>query len=414
MKRFVGFLLVFVFAFALMYPTKYVAAKEKTLGELKKELQSLEASLNKNTEEKKLTDEQIEETTKKIQNIESEIKTTNEEINKIVEEIKKLNTQIEEKNKEIKSIVNFVQVASGESAYMEYILGAKDFTDLIYRVAISEQMVDYNDKLIEEYDALVKQNNEKQETLKQKQQSLSQKQQELELQKAKLGEKKSELNEGELDLKERIKVSKKSIQNMKNMNCNDNETTTQCMNKNVPPVTIGGGNSGGNIVTGGYFIRPLVSAYVSSEYGWRFHPTLGYNRLHTGIDLGASGSSVPVYASASGKVGAIIYRASCGGNQVYIYHNIGGKTYTSGYMHLRSIHVSEGQTVTNQTVIGTVGGNPSIEYWDRCSTGQHLHFILATGLYFADYSSYNTFTAHTFNPRNMVSFPGTGGSFYGR
>lgn len=412
MKRFLVIFSLFCFVFLSVYPMQDVSAKEKTLGELKKELQALEASLNKNTEEKNKTDEQIKETTSKIQSIEAEIKQTNEEVNKLVSEIQTLNKQIEEKNKEIKSIVNFVQVASGESAYMEYIFGAKDFTDFIYRMAVSEQMVDYNDKLIQEYDSLVKQNNQKQETLKQKQQSLAAKQQELELQKSKLGEKKEELNEGELDLKERIKVQKKSIQNMNNMGCNDNETTTACMNRKVPSVSNPG--SGSNIVTRGSFIRPLVSAYVSSEYGWRFHPTLGYNRLHTGIDLGASGSSVPVYASASGRVGAIIRRASCGGNQIYIYHNIGGRTYTSGYMHLRSINVSEGQTVTAQTVIGTVGGNPAIEYWDRCSTGQHLHFILATGLYFADYSNYNTFTSHTFNPRNMVSFPGTGGSFYGR
>lgn len=403
----------------MVCPTAYVSAAEKTLGTLKKELQSLEANLNKNTEEKNQTDEQIKQTNEKIKNIEAEIKQTNEEVNKLVEEIKKLNEQIETKNKEMKSIVNFVQVASGESAYMEYIFGAKDFTDFIYRMAVSEQMVDYNEKLIQEYNSLVKQNNEKQESLKQKQQTLAAKQQELALEKAKLGEKKEELNEGELDLKEQIKTSKKAIQNMQNMGCKDNETTISCMVR----VSSGSGNSiydssnnqgNGNIITRGEFVRPLIYAYVSSEYGWRFHPTLGYNRLHTGIDLGASGSSVPVYASAAGRVGAIIRRASCGGNQVYIYHTINGKTYTSGYMHLRSINVSEGQAVSNLTMIGTVGGNPSIEYWDKCSTGQHLHFILATGLYFTDYSNYSDFTSHTFNPRNRVSFPGTGGSYFGR
>lgn len=396
----------------------YVEAKEKTLGELKKELQSLEASLNKNTEQQNQTDAQIKETTEKIQNIEAEIKTINEEVNRLVSEIQKLNKQIEEKNKEIKSIVNFVQVASGESAYMEYIFGAKDFTDFIYRMAVSEQMVNYNDTLIDEYDALVKQNNEKQESLKQKQQSLAVKQQELELQKAKLGEKKKGLNEGELDLKDRIAVQKKSIENMRKKGCKDNETLTECVRIKIPPVgdfTWNSGTSGGTpVVTNGSFLRPLVSAYVSSEYGWRFHPTLGYSRLHTGIDLGASGSAVPIYASASGEVGAIITRASCGGNQIYIYHNVGGRTYTSGYMHLRSIYVRVGQTVTPGTVIGTVGGDPRVEYWDGCSTGQHLHFILATGLYFAEYSDYNTFTAHTFNPRNVISFPGTGGAYYGR
>lgn len=414
MKKLGGYFIILMLLFVTVYPAQVVSAKEKTLGELKKELQSLEATLNKNTEEQKQTDEQIKQTTEKIKSIESDIKKTNEEVNQLVEEIKKLNTQIEEKNKEIKSVIHFVQVANGESAYMEYIMGAKDFTDLIYRMAVSEQMVNYNETLIKEYNSLIEQNNKKQETLKQKQQSLATQQQELELEKAKLGKKKEELNLGELDLKDQIKINKKSIQNLQSMGCSDSDTATSCMQKYVPPATNGGG---GNIVTGGAFVRPLVSAYVSSNFGWRFHPTLGYNRLHTGIDLGASGWAVPIYASAAGKVGAIITRyddgAGCGGNQVYIYHNIGGRTYTTGYMHMRSINVSVNQTVTANTVIGTVGGDPRYEYWDGCSTGQHLHFLIATGLYLTEYRG-GSLNAHVIDPRNMVYFPAKGNSYYGR
>ena len=325
-----------------------------------------------------------------------------------------MNKDIEKKGQEIKSIVNFVQVANGESAYMEYIFGAKSFTDFIYRMAVSEQMANYNDKLIDEYNKMIAKNTKKQEELRQKQSILATKQQALEAENAKLGDKLADLGEGQQDLAAQIKTSKEAIASF-DKRCKDSETPSSCYVRLNPPVSNNGGSQGGNIVTGGPFLRPLNSGTVTSEYNsGRPHPTLGGVRFHTGIDISASGSSVPVYASASGRVGAIVKRASCGGNQIYIYHNIGGKTYTSGYMHLRNINVSVGQTVTANTVIATMGGNPSIEYWDKCSTGQHLHFLLATGLYYTEYSNYNTFLAHTFNPRNMISFPRTGGSFVGR
>lgn len=411
-KRVLGFTLVFTL---VMTPTFSIFAKEKTLGEYKKELSALEASLKDNENQTALTKEQMQEINNNIASIQAEIDTANKDIEALFAEIDKLNKDIKKKNEEIKSIVNFIQVSNGESAYMEYIFGAKSFTDFIYRMAVSEQMADYNDKLIDEYNAMIDKNNKKQEELKQKQASLANKQHDLEVEKAKLGEKLSDLGEGQQELSAQIKTSREAI-NSFDKRCKDSETPSSCYVRLNPPISGGGSsNSGGNIVTGGAFIRPLNSGRISSEYNsGRPHPTLGGVRFHSGIDIAGSGSAVPVYATAAGRVGAIVRRASCGGNQVYIYHNIGGKTYTSGYMHLRSINVSVGQTVTANTVIATMGGNPSIEYWDGCSTGQHLHFLLATGLYYTEYSNYNTFLAHTFNPRNMISFPGTGGSFTGR
>lgn len=411
MRKLIGIFLTATLSFYLFLNNAWAA--EKTLGQLKKELAEEEAKLNQNQNETKLTEEQINEVNQNIANIEAEIKTINNDIQALVAEIDTLNKEIEKKNTEIKSIINFVQVANGENAYMEYVFGAKDFTDFIYRVAISEQMVNYNDELIDEYNNLVEKNNQKQKALQEKQVSLGQKQKELETEKAKLGEKLDTLAEGKLDINAEIKARKEAINQLKG--CRDDESASSCAARLAAEA--GGGSSsggGGNIVTRGDFIRPISSGRVSSEYGWRFHPTQNQWRLHTGIDLAQTGSAVPIYAAAPGRVAAITRRSSCGGNVIYIHHNIGGKTYTSVYMHLRNINVSVGQNVTTSTQIATMGGNPSIEYWDQCSTGQHLHFTLANGLYFIDYSSYSTFESKTFNPRNKVSFPSTGGSFSGR
>ena len=60
------------------------------------------------------------------------------------------------KNASIKDVFAFLQVTDSNNAYLEYIFGAQSITDLIFRTAISEQLVEYNNDLIEEYNATVK------------------------------------------------------------------------------------------------------------------------------------------------------------------------------------------------------------------------------------------------------------------
>lgn len=76
--------------------------------------------------------------------------------------------------------------------------------------------------------------------------------------------------------------------------------------------------------------------------------------------------------------------------------------------------VNVGDVVTKDTQIAIMGGNPNIEYWDKCSTGAHLHFMIGTGLYFKDYSNYNTWISHTVNPRSILNIPSGGNYFYDR
>ena len=82
--------------------------------------------------------------------------------------------------------------------------------------------------------------------------------------------------------------------------------------------------------------------------------------------------------------------------------------YTTAYNHLRSILVNVGDAVTKDTKIAIMGGDPAVETWDRCSTGRHLHFTVAYGLYLSDYTSWSIFISKTVNPRTVVNFPSTG------
>ncbi|MRS12322.1 MAG: hypothetical protein EG823_04530 [Actinobacteria bacterium] len=107
-----------------------------------------------------------------------------------------------------------------------------------------------------------------------------------------------------------------------------------------------------------------------SAFGYRIHPILGYNKLHTGIDIGgrAVGKDIngaTIVAAADGKVIYAGYRGGYG-NCVIIDHGNGVATL---YAHMQSgsFKVSEGQTVERRDGIGRVGST-------GLSTGPHLHF----------------------------------------
>lgn len=104
------------------------------------------------------------------------------------------------------------------------------------------------------------------------------------------------------------------------------------------------------------------SSRISSGFGARSSPTEGASTNHKGIDIGAS-AGASVVAAADGTVVISTYSASAG-NYVMLSH--GGGVYTV-YMHMSSIAVSSGQTVSKGSTIGAVG---STGY----STGPHLHF----------------------------------------
>lgn len=112
---------------------------------------------------------------------------------------------------------------------------------------------------------------------------------------------------------------------------------------------------------------PLVGL-ITSPYGYRSHPITGQWKMHNGIDIDGN-TGDPVMAAAKGTV-VDTWENATGGKQVKIQHPNG---YFSGYAHLNEIKVSVGQSVTRDTVIGTVGSTGAV-------TGSHLHFSMKTPL----------------------------------
>lgn len=376
--------------------------KARTFGELKQELIDEENNLTQNNQKKQLTEEQITKVKADIDKNRTDIENITSEVKTLNEEIQNLNIEIKNKDAQIKTIINFAQLSSGDSQYLEYLFGAADFTDFIYRAAVTEQLSKYNDDLIDEYNKTIEENKVKTEQLAIKQTELENKQIELEENLNKLGEELDTTNQEGQNIEEQIKYLKELVQVYEDRGCEDNQEISSCGRAVLPTST--------------QFYRPLVNGFVTSEFGGR------WGSFHYGTDMSTSvaNGNVNVYASGAGVVSGITWRSSCGGNMVFIHHKTAtGATYTTIHMHLYEVYVSVNQVVTPDTVVGLMGGNPynpnapGYTPWDGCTTGAHAHFQVATGLYGVDYSTWAALQARSFNARNFINLPSSGW-FYGR
>lgn len=379
---------------SFIVPVDVVSAK--TLGDLKNELAKLEKDYASNQQQKEFTEQEMKNIENTIASIDKQVEQIHVDVKNLSDEIIKLNEDIEKKEQEVKDIVAFLQVSNGESAYLEYAFGAKDFTDFIYRMAISEQLTDYNDKLVEQYNQMIKDNEKKKVDLAEKEKKLEETQKKKQQELSKLGTQLKKIADIKVSIADDIKSQKDAIKLYSDLGCKDNQDINVCGRAVLPPETS--------------FWRPVKSAYISSNFGNRcFYLNGKYTcDFHSGIDM-AAGGTVPVYAIGKGIVADTV-QWSCGGRIIFINHSINGVNYTSVYMHLRKIYVSKGDVVSKDTQIGLMGGNPSTEYWDTCSTGQHLHLTISYGLY----KGWSGVINGLINPRNLINFPSSGSSFYDR
>jgi murein DD-endopeptidase MepM/ murein hydrolase activator NlpD len=107
---------------------------------------------------------------------------------------------------------------------------------------------------------------------------------------------------------------------------------------------------------------PVDRGRVTSGFGMRLHPILGYSRLHRGVDFGAP-TGTPVLAAADG----VVTFAAWGGGYGRVVKLAHAQGLATAYAHLSTMAVRPGQRVRQGQVIGLVGSS-------GLSTGPHLHY----------------------------------------
>lgn len=374
--------IIIIILFIVLIPN--VSAASKTLGDYEKELANLQGKSNQNKALSASAQKDIDNKRQAITNANNEISSNEQKTEVAKQKVEDSQNQIVQVNGELDELFRFMQLANGENVYLDYLANATSISDLIERTAIVEQLADYQKSELARLSGLINTNTQLQIDLKNQNEQLASSITTYESKIDELEAYLDELADYGMDLAEEIEAQQKLINKYKEAGCKSSDYVDDCYyNKMV--------NASG-------FLRPLASGRVNSLYGGRTSPITGKYSFHSGIDLGVP-QGTNVYSPAPGVVAAVKYRASCGGNQIYIHHTVNGKAYTTLFAHLLSINVKPGDKVTASTVIAQSGGGASTWSYDKCTTGAHLHYTVADGYYLGvganGYSNYNTFINKT-------------------
>ena len=211
-------------------------------------------------------------------------------------------------------------------------MNSSDYVDLVYRETAIKQIINYYDRLISLLNDRMKKLDDK---LKAANDEI------LEIQKEREKYKRLELvikGSGnsygglETSIDDDINSLLEEINLYKSLGCNNNESLSFCL----------------SIYNDNDLTYPLQRGCVSKDY---------MALEHKGIDLACNKEGNNVYSAGNGIVSRIVRESTCGGNIVFIYHNVKGKEYTTIYAHLLIVNVYVGQVVDKDTIIGMVGGD---------------------------------------------------------
>lgn len=356
-----------------------VNTSAKTLKQLEDEVNKFTADLESKNNQIATNDAEVAEIKKKIADIESQISAIQNETAVLEQEIEESNVEIAEKSEQSKSLFQYIQVSEGENAYLEYIFGATDVTDMVYRMAVVEQLTEYNDQIMDELTQLIEDNKVRKEELATKNTELENLTKELEAEQEKINAETASIKDAMPTVEQQKREAEKQLAYYKKLGCGENEDINSCemrVNGNSVPSASG-------------FYRPMMSGYVTQNW---------MNAGHLGIDLSNTNKTIEIYPVASGVVFAKYYD-SAGALVLKIRHNVNGKYIYSTYAHLSAWYVNVGDVVTPDTLIGRMGNTGN-------STGAHLHLELTTCDWHAGGGcTWSTYQKSTINPRQYIGFP---------
>ena len=296
MKRLSSVILIALLAVFLIP----INTEAKTLSDLRKEVEEANADLENKNNQIAANDAEVAEIKKKIADIESQISEIESETGVLEQEIEESNNEIAEKSEQSKSLFQYLQVSEGENAYLEYIFGATDVTDMVYRMAIVEQLTEYNDKIMNELSQLVEENEQRKEELATKNKELEKLTDDLEAEQAKINAETAQIKDAMPSVEQQKKEDQKQIEYYESIGCGENENLNSCQIRHDRVVASSGGGSSsgggaGNVMppSASGFYRPMVSGYVTQNW---------MNAGHLGIDLSNTNKTIEIYPIATGVV----------------------------------------------------------------------------------------------------------------
>ena len=317
-----------------------------------------------------LTQEEIDNKTAQIQEYNSLISAKQSELDEALERESELYSQYKLRIRSMEE--------NGTVSYWAILFKSRSFADLLDNINMISEIAVSDQLMMKKLEAIAEEISQARIELEEEKQTLVQTQQELEQTEQTLSEQRAESDEliqelladkAEMDASEAYYEQLEDelvAQIAEQENAYDKAVAAE---KAAAAAAAAAQSSGGDYSgyvgsAGGGWVNPVGYIYVTSAYGYRWHPTQGYYSFHSGVDLAASyGDSI--YAGHSGVVTTATY-SDVYGYYVVINH---GDGYSTLYGHMTNYCVSPGQAVSAGQTIGYVGSTG----W---STGPHLHYTV--------------------------------------
>ena len=389
MKKIISKILLLSLVLSLFSPLT-VNAEQMTFGQILDDLTKAENDYNKNKESISNQQYQISSDNKTINNLKDEIESIRIETENLTDEIEQSEKDIAKKSEQTKNIISYLQMSQGENIYLEYAFGTETVTDLVYRLAVVEQISEYNNQVITELQELIEKNENKKVELADTEKKHEQKIESLNKEIQRLTNNIASLGSLSPSLEQEVKSKQERVNYYKEQGC-----------KNRSDVI---GIDCAVTTSNAYFSRPIKNGYITSFVGYR------WGSLHRGLDMGSSyGRNTALYSIGNGVITSI-WQDGAGAKCVNVeYKTTNGQYYTAIYAHMsRYGNIYEGMKVNPDTILGYMG-DTGLAY------GVHLHLELWPCRLYVDnkcstWNKYTSFVESQFKSgfkgaESAISFP---------
>ena len=350
-----------------------IDALEEKNAAIQKEINAIQGQYNANFKDMQDMVAQKEAIDQEMTLLSSKVETTNQQISAYSQLIADTQEELEDAQQELRLLSEQhrqrvrVMEEQGNLTYWEVIFQANSFIDLLDRLTMVEEINAADRKRIQQMRIAADIVSATQLNLETEKSSLEEVRTQLAEDEKALAEKRKQSDEllHELEKKaeefEVLLAQSEELQEelMQQIAAKEKDLEEAKYDEYLAKLALQGENPPSSAT----WVTPVSGWRLSSPFGMRKHPVLGYSRMHNGIDM-ACAQGTPIYATRAGKVTRASYQAGGAGNYVSINHLDG---FASIYMHMTHYVVSAGQTVSQGQLIGYVGST-------GISTGPHLHF----------------------------------------
>ena len=376
-------------------------ANAASSSEIRKQIKELKAEKAEITAQIKEVQGKYDANAKEIKDIVAQKDAIDKEIGLLHDQVSNINTQLSayalliadmqteldsaqtkladlnEKNKErIRAMEE-----EGSLSYWSIIFKANDFSDLLDRLNMIQEINAADQRRLQEISTAAEQVANAQVQMELEKAELRSAREELDATEIIMEEKRAEADKLLVDLAARGKEFEAMIDESEELQSDLMKEIAQAekdlkeaeykewLATYVPPTTrppVGDTTASTQAPSSSGWVKPVKSYTLTSPFGMRIHPISGKQKMHEGVDMAAP-QGTPIYAAKGGKVTRTAFQEGGAGYYVVINH---GDGFTSVYMHMTHYIVSSGQRVNAGQVIGYVGSTGG-------STGPHLHFGIA-------------------------------------